>query len=115
MISCLTWIAEIAIPFSTLRFNDGAEKLRFNCYRYDTQLNEVSTWTNIPRNLIIANVGYMGDMRSECFSCFAREANPECSRLAGQSRISLDADRFPCGLGGDRQALRDNFRMRGIC
>ena len=56
------WIAEIAIPFSTLRFNDGAEKWRFNCYRYDTQLNEVSTWTNIPRNLIIANVGYMGDM-----------------------------------------------------
>lgn len=56
------WIAEIAIPFSTLRFNAGAKKWRFNCYRYDTQLNEVSTWTNIPRNLIIANVGYMGEM-----------------------------------------------------
>ena len=56
------WIAEFAIPFSTLRFNAGAAKWRFNCYRFDTQLNEVSTWTRIPRNRIIADVGYMGEM-----------------------------------------------------
>jgi hypothetical protein len=56
------WTVEMAIPFSTLRFNEGAEKWRFNCYRNDTQLNEASSWTNIPRNRIVADIGYMGNM-----------------------------------------------------
>lgn len=56
------WIAEMAIPFKTLRFKEGSTKWRFNCYRNDTQINERTTWTQIPRNQIIMDLGYMGDM-----------------------------------------------------
>jgi hypothetical protein len=56
------WIAEIAIPFNTLRFNEGSTKWRFNCYRNDTQINEISTWVRIPQNYIIMDLTFMGDM-----------------------------------------------------
>ncbi len=56
------WVAEFSIPFRTLRFNDGGQKWRFNSYRYDTQTNEISTWTRIRQNQIIMDLGYMGDM-----------------------------------------------------
>lgn len=56
------WIAEFAIPFNTLRYKAGTNKWRFNAYRFDTQLNEVTTWIQMPRNQIIANIGFMGDM-----------------------------------------------------
>ena len=56
------WIAEIKIPFSTLRFNPGSTRWRFNSYRFDIQSNERSTWMHIPRNQWIFSLGYMGDM-----------------------------------------------------
>ena len=56
------WVAEFAIPFKTLRFKDGSTKWRFNSYRFDTQINEISSWTRIPRNQIIMNLAYMGEM-----------------------------------------------------
>jgi hypothetical protein len=56
------WVAELEIPFSTLRFNPGSTKWRFNSYRFDMQTNERSTWMQIPRNQWIFSLGYMGDM-----------------------------------------------------
>lgn len=56
------WVAEMAIPFKTLRFKEGETKWRFNCYRFDTQSNERTTWVRIPRNQWIFNLAYMGDM-----------------------------------------------------
>jgi len=56
------YVAEISIPFSTLRFNKSSKLWRFNAYRFDMQTNERSTWINIPRNQWIFNLGYMGNM-----------------------------------------------------
>lgn len=56
------WTAEIAIPFKTLRFNSGSTQWRFNCYRFDTQSNEIMTWHRIPRNQIVMNLAFMGNM-----------------------------------------------------
>jgi len=56
------WTSEIAIPFNTLRFSKGSESWRFNCYRFDTQHNEISAWTDIPGNRMIMDLGYMGNM-----------------------------------------------------
>jgi len=56
------WTCEMAIPFSTLRFSKGAKKWRFNCYRFDTQSNEITTWIGIPRNRFVMDLGYMGEM-----------------------------------------------------
>ncbi len=56
------WVAEVAIPFKTLRFQEGSTVWRFNAYRNDTQTNELSTWIRIPRNQIIMDLGYMGEL-----------------------------------------------------
>ncbi|MEO1712270.1 MAG: DUF5916 domain-containing protein, partial [Bacteroidota bacterium] len=56
------WTAELVIPFKTLRFKDGSQLWRFNCYRFDTQSNERTTWVQIPRNQWIFNLAYMGEM-----------------------------------------------------
>ncbi|NRB50614.1 MAG: carbohydrate binding family 9 domain-containing protein [Saprospiraceae bacterium] len=54
------WEAEFAIPFKTLRFQEGSTEWRFNCYRRDTQINELSSWVQIPRNYIIMDLSFMG-------------------------------------------------------
>jgi len=56
------WIAELAIPLSILRFNPDVTTWRFNAYRFDTQINERSTWVRIPRNQWIFNLAFMGEM-----------------------------------------------------
>ncbi len=56
------WSAEIAIPFSTIRFPEGSRSWNFNAYRYDTYSNLRSTWTRIPMGQSIINLSYMGKM-----------------------------------------------------
>jgi len=52
------WQAEMVIPFSTLRFNDGAQNWNLNVYRIDSELGERSTWTPIPRNIPIISTAF---------------------------------------------------------
>lgn len=59
------WIAEFAIPFKTLRYNEGVKTWRFNSYRFDLQSNETSTWMKIPQNQIVMNLAFMGEMQWE--------------------------------------------------
>ncbi len=56
------WVAEFAIPFKTLRYKAGSKKWRFNSYRFDTQVNEITTWNQIRQNQIIMDLGHMGEM-----------------------------------------------------
>ncbi len=56
------YIAEMKIPMSSFKFREGDTKWRFNSYRFDTQSNEWSTWSNIPQNQHITNLAFMGDM-----------------------------------------------------
>ena len=56
------WSLEMEIPFSTLRYTEGSSSWRFNCYRYDTQDNEITTWIRIPQNRFVMDLGYMGEM-----------------------------------------------------
>ncbi len=53
------WSCEVAIPFSTLRFNPGTERWNFNAYRFDTQSNTRSTLVRIPQNQTIMSLAYM--------------------------------------------------------
>ncbi|MEM8528382.1 MAG: DUF5916 domain-containing protein [Bacteroidota bacterium] len=59
------WVAEFAIPFKTLRYNEGVKTWRFNSYRFDLQSNETSTWMKIPQNQIVMNLAFMGEMQWE--------------------------------------------------
>ncbi|MGI9550556.1 MAG: DUF5916 domain-containing protein [Aurantibacter sp.] len=56
------WIGEIAIPFKTLRFNEGVDRWKFNSYRLDTEFNERSTWSHIPRNFIVFSLAFSGEL-----------------------------------------------------
>jgi Domain of unknown function (DUF5916)/Carbohydrate family 9 binding domain-like len=54
------WIAEIAIPFKTLRYEAGKTEWGINFLRVDMKSNEYSTWTHVPRNFRSYDLGYTG-------------------------------------------------------
>ncbi|WP_422005581.1 DUF5916 domain-containing protein [Roseivirga pacifica] len=56
------WIAEMAIPFKTLRFNEGQTEWNINFYRIDSEYTERSTWAPISRNFSIVNLATMKKM-----------------------------------------------------
>jgi hypothetical protein len=53
------WIVEIAIPFSTLRYNDGASNWNVNFYRVDSRYNERSVWAPVPRNYSVIALAFL--------------------------------------------------------
>ena len=59
------WTAEVAIPFSTLRYSEGSKTWNFNAYRFDTYSNIRSTWTRIPMGQSVINLSFMGKMHFE--------------------------------------------------
>jgi hypothetical protein len=52
------WVCEMAIPFSTLRYKEGATQWNFMSYRFDTQTNETSSYVRIPQNQLIFNLAF---------------------------------------------------------
>lgn len=54
------WIAEVAIPFKTLRFKEGGDRWNANFYRLDSHFTERSTWAPIPRNYPLIAMAFMG-------------------------------------------------------
>lgn len=57
------WIAEIAIPLKTLRFEPGKKVWGFNVLRSDLKSNEYSSWTDMPLNFNFFDFGYAGSIR----------------------------------------------------
>jgi hypothetical protein len=54
------WIAEIAIPLKSLRYNDKQPFWGINFLRGDLQTNEYSCWTKVPPIFKSYDLGYMG-------------------------------------------------------
>ncbi|SHN09367.1 hypothetical protein SAMN04488057_106184 [Cyclobacterium lianum] len=52
------WVAEIAIPFSTLRYKDATDNWNVNIYRIDSKYSEKTTWTPIPRNFNVTHMAF---------------------------------------------------------
>jgi hypothetical protein len=98
------WVAEIAIPFKTLRFSERAGKWHLNFYRIDSKYNERSIWTNTPRNFQMFNLAYSGELVWD-----TPPAKPGANVVlipfatAGASRQHLAGTptRYPWGVGGD--------------
>lgn len=57
------WIAELAIPFKTLRFKENMDSWLVNFYRIDSEYGERSTWSPIPRNLSIINIAFNKELK----------------------------------------------------
>lgn len=56
------WMVEIAIPFKTLRFNEGNKVWRMNFNRQDLKRNENSSWVRVPRNFNISSLAFTGEV-----------------------------------------------------
>ena len=57
------WTAEMAIPFSTLRFKDNVDTWYVNFYRIDSEYAERSTWSPIPRNFNTINLSFNKELK----------------------------------------------------
>lgn len=56
------WIAEIAIPFSSIRFKPDSKSWGINFARNDLSNNEVSCWNFVPKNFNVANMVNFGTL-----------------------------------------------------
>jgi hypothetical protein len=56
------WIAEVAIPLKSLRFDPNQKYWGVNFLRIDAKHNEYSTWTRVPTNFKSYDLGYTGVM-----------------------------------------------------
>lgn len=52
------WVAEMAIPFKSIRFKEGATSWFINFYRIDSHYAERSSWSPIPMNFDIITLGF---------------------------------------------------------
>lgn len=53
------WVAEMAIPLNSLRFNEGQKEWNINFYRIDSESAERSTWAPISRNFTLFNLAVL--------------------------------------------------------
>lgn len=56
------YIAEFAIPYSTLRFKAGSSKWNVKYYRQDSKENERAVWPWTPRFFEVGNLNYCAEM-----------------------------------------------------
>jgi len=56
------WIAEVAIPFKTIRFKGGLSSWNINFYRIDSEYAERTTWSPIPRYFDIVNLASLKEL-----------------------------------------------------
>ena len=57
------WIAEMRIPFRSIRYPSGGQRWNVNFSRLDLKTNEKSSWAPVPRQFPTASLAYTGIMR----------------------------------------------------
>ena len=58
-----SYVAELAIPFYSLKYPEGCTQWHIQAYRFDLQTNERSTWSRIDQNQLLSNLGYLGVLK----------------------------------------------------
>jgi hypothetical protein len=56
------WVAEMAIPFSSIRYIKGAKSWTFNVSRIDLKNNEVSNYYRVPRNFNFSSLVFAKEL-----------------------------------------------------
>jgi len=104
------YIVEIAIPFTSLKFEEGEDTWRFRPYRWNLQTNEQSTWVRVPQNQLLSNLAFMGEMKFEEPLGKSRTPLaiiPYVNALA-QKDYELDSDNTNIKFGGDAKVAIGN-------
>lgn len=57
------WIAEMRIPFRSIRYKAGLDRWYINFSRLDLKLNEKSAWAPVPRQFPTASLAYCGVLK----------------------------------------------------
>ncbi len=57
------WVAEMRIPFKSIRYPSGSQLWNVNFSRLDLKTNEKSSWAPVPRQFPTASLAYTGIMR----------------------------------------------------
>ena len=57
------WVAEMRIPFKSIRYPSGGQRWNVNFSRLDMKTNEKSSWAPVPRQFPTASLAYTGVMR----------------------------------------------------
>ncbi len=56
------WVVEMAIPFKSIRYNEGIDHWRINFSRNDLKRNENGSWSGVPRNFNIGSLAFTGEL-----------------------------------------------------
>jgi hypothetical protein len=56
------WVVEMAIPFRSIRYNEGVGEWGINFSRLDLKQNEKSSWAPVPRQFQSANLAFTGSL-----------------------------------------------------
>lgn len=56
------WVAEFAIPFRSIRYQEGVREWGINFSRLDLKTNEKSSWAPVPRQFQTANLAFTGTL-----------------------------------------------------
>ena len=56
------WIFEMAVPFKSIRYEEGVKEWGINFSRLDLKSSEKSSWTPIPRQFPTASLAYSGTL-----------------------------------------------------
>ncbi|UZR96829.1 DUF5916 domain-containing protein [Chondrinema litorale] len=59
------YIAELVIPFTSMKFPEGSQSWRFQAYRFDYQSQEHSAWARVPQNQLLSSLAFMGTLHFE--------------------------------------------------
>ena len=108
------FIVEIAIPFTSIKFQEGSKKWRFRGYRFNYQDNERSTWVRVPQNMILINLAFMGELIFE--KPLGRSRTPltlipYVNALTQKDFVGNESDNT-IGIGGDAKiAIGNNLNL----
>jgi hypothetical protein len=56
------WVAELAIPFRSIRYHGGEQEWGINFSRLDLKTNEKSSWAPMPRQFATATLAFTGSL-----------------------------------------------------
>ncbi len=57
------WVAEMRIPFKSIRYKAGLDQWNINFSRLDLSINEKSSWAPVPRQFPTASLAYTGTLQ----------------------------------------------------
>ncbi len=108
------YTVEMAIPFTSIKFKEGATKWRFRPYRWSIQTNEQSTWARVPQTQLLGSLAFMGELIFERPLGKSRTpfaVIPYVNTLA-QRDFEQDNPEFDFLAGGDaKMAIGDGMNL----